>query len=143
MSIELQDVDLVRLVNKFEMIRVCEGEKEVDFLVWKYYLLCDESGNYLVLLNYWEIKVFEIEIKCEGFVFWYCNLQYIGQLLLGIVYVEVEQYKIVCFDFLFFVEQDGKMVVDLVDLYSLYLVDVLFKLEGFALYVEYYFDVYR
>lgn len=35
------------------------------------------------------------------------------------------------------------MVVDLVDLYSLYLVDVLFKLEGFVLYVEYYFDVYR
>lgn len=54
---------------------------------------------------------FEIETKREGFAFWYRNPQYTGQSSLGIAYVEAEQYKIVRPDFLFFAEQDGKMVV--------------------------------
>lgn len=111
MSIEPQDVNLVRPENKFEMTRVREGEKETDLPVWKHHLLCDKSGNYPAQFNHWETKVFEIETKREGFAFWYRNPQYTGQSSLGIAYVEAEQYKIVRPDFLFFAEQDGKMVV--------------------------------
>ncbi|HBA5993023.1 hypothetical protein GUU82_17980 [Escherichia coli] len=143
MSTEPQDVDLVRPANKFEMTRVREGEKEADLPVWKHHLLCDESGNYPALLNHWETKVFEIETKREGFAFWYRNPQYTGQSSLGIAYVEAEQYKIVRPDFLFFAEQDGKMVVDLVDPHSLHLADALPKLEGLALYAEHHSDAYR
>lgn len=143
MSTEPQDVDLVRPANKFEMTRVREGEKEADLPVWKHHLLCDENGIYPALLNHWETKVFEIETKREGFAFWYRNPQYTGQSSLGIAYVEAEQYKIVRPDFLFFAEQDGKMVVDLVDPHSLHLADVLPKLEGLALYAEHHSDAYR
>lgn len=73
----------------------------------------------------------------------YRNPQYTGQSSLGIAYVEAEQYKIVRPDFLFFAEQDGKMVVDLVDPHSLHLADVLPKLEGLALYAEHHSDAYR
>lgn len=142
MSTEPQDVDLVRPENKFEMTRVREGEKETDIPVWKHHLLCDKSGNYPALLNHWETKVFEIETKREGFAFWYRNPQYTGQSSLGIAYVEAEQYKIVRPDFLFFAEQDGKMVVDLVDPHGLHLADALPKLKGLALYAEHHSDAY-
>ncbi|MDK9442959.1 hypothetical protein PL696_002542 [Pectobacterium atrosepticum] len=143
MSTEPQDVDLVRPENKFEMTRAREGEKETNLPTWKLHLLCDESGNYPALLNHWETTVFETETKLEGFSFWYRNPQYTGQSSLGIAYVEVEQYKIVRPDFLFFAEQNGKVVVDLVDPHGLHLADAFPKLKGLALYAKYHSDAYR
>ena len=65
MSVEPQDMDLVRPESKFEMTRAREGEKETDLPTWKQHLLCDESGNYPAHLNHWETKVFETETKRE------------------------------------------------------------------------------
>lgn len=143
MSTEPQDVGLVRPESKFEMTKVREGVNETDLPTWKRHLLCDEGGNYPAQLNDWETTVFETESKREGFAFWYRNPQYPGQASLGIAYVEAEQYKIVRPDFLFFVEHDGKVVVDLVDPHGLHLADALPKLQGLAVYAETHASTYR
>ncbi|MCW7435949.1 hypothetical protein OHD52_07030 [Escherichia coli] len=100
-------------------------------------------GTIRLSLTIGKPRFFEIETKREGFAFWYRNPQYTGQSSLGIAYVEAEQYKIVRPDFLFFAEQDGKMVVDLVDPHGLHLADALPKLKGIALYAEQHSDAYR
>ena len=143
MSTEPQDVSLFRPESRFEMTKAREGANETDLPTWKHHLLCDESGNYPAQLNDWESTVFETETKREGFAFWYRNPQYPGQSSLGIAYVEVEQYKIVRPDFLFFAEHDGKVVVDLVDPHGLHLADALPKLQGLALYAQTHAACYR
>lgn len=143
MSTEPQDVGLVKPESKFEMTKAREGDKEADLPTWKHHLLCDEDGNYPTQLNSWEATVFETESKREGFAFWYRNPQHPGQSSLGIAYVEADQYKIVRPDFLFFAEQHGKVVVDLVDPHGLHLADSLPKLKGLALYAETHAAAYR
>ena len=143
MSNKPQDVELVRPENKFEMTRAREGEKETNLPTWDHHLLCDESGNYPAQLNNWETAVLGRETKREGFLFWYRNPQYTGQSSLGIAYLDVEQYKIVRPDFLFFTKQDGEVVVDLVDPHGLHLADALPKLKGLALYAAHHSNVYR
>lgn len=143
MSTEPQDVSLVRPESQFEMTKVRENDKETALPTWKHHLLCDENGNYPAQLNDWETTVFETESKREGFAFWYRNPQYPGQSSLGIAYVEADQYKIVRPDFLFFAEQNGKVVVDFVDPHSLHLADALPKLQGLALYAEHHPHAYR
>ena len=54
-----------------------------------------------------------------------------------------EEYKIVRPYFLFFAEQDGKVVLDLVDPHGLHLADALPKLQGLALYAEQHATAYR
>jgi type III restriction enzyme len=112
-------------------------------LTWERHLLCDKDGRYPAELNDWEQEVVETESKQSGFGFWYRNPQQPGQSSLGIAYLESEQYKIVRPDFLFFGEQDGKVVVDLVDPHGLHLADALPKLQGLAVYAESQADVYR
>ncbi len=143
MSIEPQDVRLVKPESKFEMTKAREGDKDTDLPTWKHHLLCDEGGNYPAQLNDWETTVFETETKREGFAFWYRNPQHPGQSSLGIAYVEADQYKIVRPDFLFFAEQNGKVVVDLVDPHGLHLADALPKLQGLAQYAETHAGAYR
>ncbi|WP_420009114.1 DEAD/DEAH box helicase [Xanthomonas sacchari] len=143
MSTEPQDIGLVKSESKFEMTKVREGEKETDLPTWKHHLLCDEYGNYPALLNDWESTVLETETKRKNFAFWYRNPQHPGQSSLGIAYEEAEQYKIVRPDFLFFAEQDGKVVVDLVDPHGLHLADALPKLQGLAVYAESHGGAYR
>jgi len=94
-------------------------------------------------LNEWERTVVEAESKRVGFQFWYRNPQQPGQSSLGIAYVEDEQFKIVRPDFIFFAEQDGKVVVDLVDPHGLHLADALPKLQGLAAYANEHADAYR
>jgi type III restriction enzyme len=94
-------------------------------------------------LNDWERAVIESESKRTGFSFWYRNPQQPGQSSLGIAYLEDEQYKIVRPDFVFFAEQGGNVVVDLVDPHGLHLVDALPKLQGLAAYAESYGSAYR
>jgi type III restriction enzyme len=145
MSAEPQDVGMVKPEAKFEMTKARENGQETDLPTWKHHLLCDENGNYspAPVLNEWEKKVVEVESKRKGFGFWYRNPQQPGQSSLGIAYVDDDQYKIVRPDFLFFAEQDGNVVVDLVDPHGLHLADALPKLQGLVLYAESHAGDYR
>lgn len=143
MSTEPQDVSLVKPETKFEPTKAREGEKETGLPTWKRHLLCDEKGNYPAELNTWERDVVESEFKREDFCFWYRNPQQPGQSSLGIAFIDGDYYKISRPDFIFFAEQDGKVVVDLVDPHSLHLADALPKLQGLALYAEAHGRAYR
>jgi len=144
MSTEPQDVDLVKPEARFEPTKARENEVETALPTYKQHLLCDEQGNYPALLNNWEIKVVETEMKRKGLRFWYRNPQQPGQSALGIAYVSGEQYAIVRPDFIFFATQeDGMVVADLVDPHGLHLADALPKLKGLALYAEKHAAIYR
>jgi hypothetical protein len=144
MSTEPQSVDLAKPESRYEATKARENDKEIVLSTWKNHLLCDKDGKYpAVLGSDWERTVVETESKRTDFRFWYRNPQQPGQSSLGIAYVENEEYKIVRPDFLFFAEQDGKVVVDLVDPHGLHLADALPKLQGLALYAEQHATVYR
>lgn len=143
MSAEPQSVDLAKPESRYEATKARENDKDTAFPTWKNHLLCDKDSKYPAELNDWERKVVEAESKRNGFSFWYRNPQQPGQSSLGIAYVEDEQYKIVRPDFIFFAEQDGGVVVDLVDPHGLHLVDALPKLQGLAVYADSYGSAYR
>lgn len=143
MSTEPQSVDLAKPESRYEASKARENEKEIVLPTWKNHLLCDKDGKYPVELNGWESTVIETEAKRTDFRFWYRNPQQPGQSSLGIAYIENEEYKIVRPDFIFFAEQDGKIVVDLVDPHGLHFADALPKLQGLALYAEQHADAYR
>ncbi|MEA9442785.1 DEAD/DEAH box helicase family protein [Aeromonas caviae] len=143
MSTEPQSVDLAKPESRYEATKARENDKEIAFPTWKNHLLSDKDGKYPAELNEWERTVVEAESKRTGFRFWYRNPQQPGQSSLGIAYLEDEQFKIVRPDFIFFAEQDGKVVVDLVDPHGLHLADALPKLKGLAAYANEYADAYR
>ena len=144
MSAEPQDVDLVKPEAKFEPTKARLNDIETALPIYKSHLLCDEQGNYPAIMNAWEVKVVETEMKRAGFSFWYRNPQQPGQSSLGIAYLSGEQYGIVRPDFIFFAKQaDGTVAADIVDPHSLHLADALPKLQGLALYAETHAKVYR
>ncbi|WP_265452000.1 DEAD/DEAH box helicase [Aeromonas salmonicida] len=143
MSTEPQSVDLAKPESRYEATKARENDKEIAFPTWKNHLLSDKDGKYPAELNEWERTVVEAESKRTGFRFWYRNPQQPGQSSLGIAYREDEQFKIVRPDFIFFAEQDGKVVVDLVDPHGLHLADALPKLQGLAEYAIKHADAYR
>lgn len=143
MSTEPQSVDLAKPESRYEATKARENGNEIAFPTWKNHLLCDNEGKYPAEMNDWERVVVEAESKRIGFSFWYRNPQQPGQSSLGIAYLEDEQYKIVRPDFVFFAEQDDKVVVDLVDPHGLHLADALPKLKGLALYAEMHAETYR
>lgn len=143
MSSDPQDVELVKPEAKFEPTRVLEGGSETDLPTWKDHLLCDEGGKYPAELNGWERKVLETESKREGFKFWYRNPQQPGQSSLGIAYLDANQHKLVRPDFLFFAEQDGMLVADIIDPHGLQYADALPKLQGLSNYAEAHPTAYR
>lgn len=143
MSTEPQSVDLAKPESRYEATKAREKDNEITFPTWKGHLLSDKDGKYPAELNQWERSVVEAESKRDGFRFWYRNPQQPGQSSLGIAYVEDEQFKIARPDFIFFAEQDGKVVVDLVDPHGLQLADALPKLKGLAAYAQKHADAYR
>lgn len=143
MSTEPQSVDLAKPESRYEATKARENDKELTLPTWKNHLLADKNGNYPAELNEWERKVVEAESKRTGFRFWYRNPQQPGQSSLGIAYLEDAQFKIVRPDFIFFAEQDGKVVVDLVDPHGVHLADALPKLQGLAIYASNYAKAYR
>ena len=143
MSSEPQSVDLAKPESRYEATKARQNHNEIALSTWKNHLLCDKDGKYPAELNDWESRVVEAESKRTGFRYWYRNPQQPGQSSLGIAYFENEGYKIVRPDFLFIAEQDGKVVVDLVDPHGLHLADAMPKLQGLALYAEKYAKAYR
>ena len=143
MSTEPQSVDLAKPESRYEATKAREKDEEIVFPVWKNHLLCDKEGEYPAELNDWERTVVEAESKRTGFRFWYRNPQQPGQSSLGIAYMENEQYKIIRPDFIFFTEQDRKVVADLVDPHGFHLADALPKLQGLAAYAATHGSAYR
>ncbi|WP_413733139.1 MULTISPECIES: DEAD/DEAH box helicase [unclassified Shewanella] len=143
MSEEPQDIELIKPEAKFEMTRAKHGNNEYALPTWKRHLLCDEHGNFPSELNDWEHHVLEKESSQPGFLFWYRNPQTPGQSSLGIAYQDAEQHKIMRPDFLFFAEEDGQVVADIVDPHGLHLADALPKLQGLAVYAQVHADSFR
>ncbi len=144
LSTEAQDVDLARPVSRVEPTKAREvGGNETDIPTYEGHLLCDESSRYPAELNDWERRVLEAEIRREGFRFWYRNPARPSQDSLGIAYEEGGDTQIVRPDFIFFAEQDGKVVADLVDPHDPGRADALPKLRGLARYAETHSQIYR
>jgi len=145
MSTEPQDIELVKPEAKFEPTKLREKDNETLLPAYKSHLLCDAEGKYPALLNAWEEKVLESEMKRESFIFWYRNPQQPGQSSLGIAYLSTsDQYGIIRPDFIFFSTQsDGSVVADIVDPHGLHFADALPKLQGLALYADRHAKVYR
>jgi type III restriction enzyme len=137
LSTKPQDVDLARPVSRFELTKAREiNGVEVDIPNYKNHLLCDEQGSYPAEMNDWERKVVTAESKRLGFKFWYRNPNRPSQDSLGIAYTDADSTKIVRPDFIFFAEQDGKVVADMVDPHGIQFADAVAKLQGLALYAE-------
>lgn len=143
MSTEPQSLDLAKPESRYEATKARENDKEITFPTWKNHLLVDKDGKYPAELNEWERMVVETESKRADFRFWYRNPQQPGQSSLGIAYLEDEQFKIVRPDFIFFSEQDGKIVVDLIDPHGTYLADALSKLKGLVAYAISHPGIFR
>ncbi|MBS0556996.1 MAG: DEAD/DEAH box helicase family protein [Proteobacteria bacterium] len=137
LSTEPQDVDMAQPMSRFEATKVREANgNETDIPTYKQHLLCNEQGAYPAELNDWERIVLAAESKRIGFKFWYRNPNRPSQDSLGIAYKDGDETKIVRPDFVFFAEQDGKIVADIIDPHSVHLADAIPKLRGLARYAE-------
>lgn len=144
LSAEPQDVDLARPVSRFEPTKAREADgSETDIPTYKQHLLCDEDGFYPVELGDWERQVLSAELKRNGFRFWYRNPNRPSQDSLGIAYIEGDDTKVIRPDFIFFAEDDGEIVADIVDPHGFHLADALPKLKGLARYAETHGHIYR
>jgi hypothetical protein len=144
LSAEPQDVDLARPVSRFEPTKAREADgSETDIPTYKQHLLCGEEGVYPAELGDWERQVLLAELRRSGFQFWYRNPNRPSQDSLGIAYTEGEDTKVVRPDFIFFAEQDGEIVADIVDPHGFHLADALPKLKGLARYAETHGHIYR
>jgi hypothetical protein len=144
LSSEPQDIDLARPVSRFEPMKAREQDGgETDIQTYKRHLLCDEKGLYPAELKDSERMVVTTESKRSGFKCWYRNPDRPSQDSLGIAYTDGDVTKIVRPDFIFFFEQDGKIVADIVDPHGTYLADALPKLQGLARYAETHPSVFR
>ena len=144
LSAEPQDVDLARPVSRFEPTKAREADgSETDIPTYEQHLLCDEDGFYLVELGGWERQVLSAELKRNGFRFWYRNPSRPSQDSLGIAYIEGDDTKVIRPDFIFFAEDDGEIVADIVDPHGFHFADALPKLKGLARYAETHGHIYR
>jgi type III restriction enzyme len=88
-------------------------------------------------------QVLAAELKRNGFRFWYRNPNRPSQDSLGIAYIEGDDTKVIRPDFIFFAEDDGEIVADIVDPHGFHLADALPKLKGLARYAETHGHIYR
>lgn len=142
-SIDAQDIGLARPISRFEPTKARENDVDTDIPIYQQHLLCDETGSYPAELKGWEERVFAAERKRRGFKFWYRNPDRPSQDSLGIAYKEGDVTKMVRPDFIFFAEQGGKIVADIVDPHSPHLADAVPKLQGLARYAESHPDIFR
>ena len=144
LSTEPQDVDLAQPVSRFEPTKAREKDgTETIIPTYEKHLLCDEHGLYPTELKTWEKDVLTAEMKRDGFNFWYRNPDRPSQDSLGISYADGDDTRIVRPDFIFFADQDGKVVVDIIDPHGFHLADALPKLQGLVRYAETHSQFYR
>jgi type III restriction enzyme len=145
LSTEPQDIDLARPVSRFEPTKAREPNgSETTIPTFKRHLLCDERGEYPTEFQSSDEKdVVAAEMARAGFRFWYRNPNRPSQDSLGIAYSDGDETKIIRPDFVFFAEQDGKIVADIVDPHGIHLADALPKLKGLACYAETHSTIYR
>lgn len=144
LSTEPQDVDLVRPASRFEPTEAREKDgSQTPVPAYELHLLCDEHGAYPAELGAWEKTVLGVEMDRDGFRFWYRNPDRPSQDSLGVAYADGDDTKIVRPDFVFFAEQDGMIVVDVIDPHGFHLADALPKLKGLARYAETHSHAYR
>lgn len=144
LSTEAKDVDLAQPVSRVEPTKARDADgTETNISTYRHHLLCDEQGSYPAELGMWEERVLQAEMKREGFNCWYRNPDRPSQDSLGIAYEIGDDTKIVRPDFIFFAEQDSKIVVDIIDPHGFYLADALAKLKGLARYAESHSSFYR
>ncbi|OAB63785.1 type III restriction endonuclease subunit R [Leptolyngbya valderiana BDU 20041] len=145
LSTEPQDVELVLPLFRSEPTRVQEADgTESEIPTYPQHLLCDEQGQYPCELKHsWERKVLAAEMDRDGFRFWYRNPDRPSQDSLGIACDDDGETKITRPDFVFFAEQDGEIVADIVDPHGTHLADAIPKLKGLARYAENHLHVYR
>ena len=145
LSTEPQDIDLARPVSRFEPTKAREPNgSETTIPTYKRHLLCDERGEYPTELQSSEERdVVAAEMAREGFRFWYRNPNRPSQDSLGIAYSGGDETKIIRPDFVFFAEQDGKIVADIIDPHGSQFADALPKLKGLASYAETHGTTYR
>ena len=145
MSIEPQDVDLVKPISWMENTTVRESGKETPMPAYKNHLMSDESGDFPALFrSEWEIRVLATESARKGFTAWYRNPDRSSQESLGVAYQDAETVKIVRPDFLFFsTPTSGKVVADIVDPHGTQFADALPKLKGLVKYAETHVGAYR
>jgi type III restriction enzyme len=144
LSAKPQDVDLARPVSRFEATAIREKDgSESKIPVHPQHLLCDDKSLYPSELSIWERKVLDVESKRDGFRFWYRNPDRASQDSLGIAYEDGEDTKVMRPDFVFFAEQAGVVVADIVDPHGVHLADALPKLRGLADYAAKHEQTYR
>ncbi|MGE3755814.1 MAG: DEAD/DEAH box helicase [Planctomycetota bacterium] len=144
LSTEPQDVDLAAPVSGFEPTSVREKDGSESALpTYRQHLLCDAKGDYPAGLGGPELDVLHVEMERADFVAWYRNPSRPSQDSLGIAYLDGDETRMLRPDFLFFAEQDGEAVVDLVDPHGFHLADALPKLKGLARYAETHPQAFR
>jgi type III restriction enzyme len=144
LSTEPQDMDLARPVSRFVPTKTCEHSGvEVDIPTYAKHLLCDAQDLYPAELGNWERAVLKAEQQRAGFKFWYRNPDRPSQDSLGIAYKDDDDTKIVRPDFIFFAEDNGEIVADIIDPHGFHLADALPKLKGLASYAESHCQIYR
>jgi type III restriction enzyme len=144
LSTEPQDVDLAQAVSRFEPTKVRQKDGvEEDIPTYEHHLLCDERGLYPATLNEWERRVVATESKGPELRFWYRNPNRPSQDSLGIACIDGDVTKIVRPDFIFFGEENGNVVADIIDPHGTQFADALFKLQGIARYAETHPDAFR
>lgn len=114
-----------------------ENGTEEALPLYKDHLLCDENGNFPILLNSWELEVLSKEAQRVDFVAWYRNPASASPESLGITYPVLEQESIMRPDFIFFSRaKDGVVYANIVDPHGQHLADALPKLNGLAAYAD-------
>jgi hypothetical protein len=138
LSREPQDIDLARPVSWMEATAVREKDgSEHKIPTFPNHLLCDANGMYPAELTTWEMAVLSIELRRDGFRFWYRNPDRPTQDSLGIAYRDGDDTKMLRPDFIFFAQlASGEVVADIVDPHGFHLADALPKLQGLARYAE-------
>ncbi len=96
----------------------------------------DENGEYPDTLNEWEKDVVETERAREGAICWVRNKARQPWALAVPHDTGTGDAAPMYPDFLFFREQDGKVVVDLVDPHGVHIPDAPAKASGFARYAK-------
>jgi hypothetical protein len=144
LSTDPQDVDLAQPMSRFEPTKAREADGlEVSIVTYKQHLLCDEQSLYPAELGVWEKSVLKTEMERDSFRFWYRNPDRPSQDSLGVAYKNEDDTRIVRPDFIFFAEDEGNVVVDIVDPHGFHLADALPKLKGLAYYAESHSEVFR